>query len=483
MRQRLHPIDSLMFPTKSSNSPWTTTGCFISRHPFTVSALLGILFWIYRSQVYSGDGDQLTRMVEGGIVFVQTELLSHAIFRLFYIALKPFGWDGLSVINLVSCIAGSLAVWVLLKFNKDYVGVNPWWALGLFASSGLFLFCSGHTEYYTIFLVTLFYYGYVSVGYLRGRFSSLHAALAFSLAAWMHLGILFVFPTILLLPALRGRWRDYSGIAGGLSLTAAAYLFRGYAQVFGIEVTGLSPSKNFIPLFVDPDGERFYLMFEWGHLVDYLYGWSMRSWIYWPAVVGSVAVVGWRSLFEKERVFLLLYTLGFTVFTVIWHPNLGIIQDWDLFAIEAVPCLLLLLTYLPILLQSRFLRTALAIPVVASLAIVYQQMAAEANFGNRAYGSVRIDLSEEIPCQLNMNGHLKELNGLVIREGVYDGRLRNIRHLRAHHFYVQVAPYSETRFSMQVGANYGKGSPAHDRGEKSTQMRELAEPTEENRLN
>lgn len=477
------PIDSSAVSIETPNSPWATAGCFISRYPLVACSMLGILFWIYRSQVYSGDGDQLTRMVEGGVVFVKTEILSHAFFRAAYLVLVHFGWDGLSVVNLVTCIAGSLAVWVLLKFNSECIGVNPLWVLGLFASSGLFLFCPGHTEYYTIFLVTMFYYGYAAVGYLRGRFSSLHASLAFSLAVWMHLGILFALPTLLLLPWLRGRIKDYPGVFYGLISTFAAYFFKDYSEAFGIEVTGLSPSQNFIPLFVDPDGERFYLMFEWGHLVDYIYAWTIRSWIFWPGVIGSAALFGWRTLFERERLFLLLYTLSFTAFTIVWHPNLGINQDWDLFAIEAAPCLLLLLTYLPLLLQSRILRTALAIPVIASMVIVYQQMAAEANFGARAYGSVRIDLSDDIPCQLNLNGHLKDMDHLAIREGVYEGRLRNIRDLRGHQFHVQVAPYTLTRFSIKVGPEYGTSGTSHYQDERSRKLRMDAATDSKGRLN
>jgi hypothetical protein len=63
----------------------------------------------------------------------------------------------------------------------------------------------------------------------------------------------------------------------------------------------------------------------------------------------------------------------------------------------------------------------------------------EARFGQRGYGSVRIEISEKIPCQVNLNGHLKHLNNPAIREGIYEGRLRNIRYMRSHLFYLHVS--------------------------------------------
>ncbi len=457
-RNHLH-INSFSDQTNNTNDPWVSTGRFISQQPILVSCAFGILFWIYRSQFYSGDGDQLTRMVEAGHVLVKTELASQAIFQAVYQILKHFHWDGFSVINLVSCIAGAFSIWVLIIFNRDFIKINPLWTLALFSSCGLFLFCTGHTEYYTMFLIMLFYYGYAGVGYLRGGISSRHAALAFSGAAWMHLGIMFALPSLLLLPLLKKQWKDYVGIGVGLLLTVAAFFFKDHSEVLGIDVLGLSPSSNFIPFFEDPSESRFYLMFQLGHYIDYIYAWTIRSWIFWPVILWCVALFGLRSLWRPERLFLLTYTLCFTFFTFVWHPNLGINQDWDLFAIESAPCLLLVMTYLPPLLSSQFRRITLAIPLIASSLIIYSQIMTEAHFEHRAYGSVNIDLSEAVPNQINLNGHLKKLHNPAVREGAYECRIRDLRNMKAHIFYLHVAPESETRFPFLVGPDQGTGAP------------------------
>ena len=257
----------------------------------------------------------------------------------------------------------------------------------------------------------------------------------------------------------------------GLVLLAAAFALKDFSQIFGVDVHGLSPSKNFIPLFDDPTRERFYLMFQWGHLYDYLYGWTMRSWIFWPLIGWSILLFGWRSLMKPERFFLLLYTLAFTFFTITWHPNLGIHQDWDLYAIESAPCLLLLATYLPDLVKIHFRRVAILIPMLTSLLIGYEQLHREAHFGTRGCGNLKCVLSEKIPCQINLNGHLKKLNNMGIREGVYEGRLRNVRHMRSHFFYAVVPPNRETTVFFHVGAQEGRGGPDRYLDETMTKLR------------
>lgn len=396
-------------------------------------------------------------MVEAGVWMVQVELLSHALFQLAYRLLEPWGWDGFAAINLVSCIAGACSVWVVLQFNKRYLGINPLWPLGLLFSSGLILLCTGHTEYYTQFFAAMLYYGYVSVGYLRGKHSSLHVSIAFSLALWMHLGILFAFPTLLLLPLLKKNWRDYSGIVSGQMFTVAAFIIKNYGAFFGLNVIGLSPGSNYVPIFEDATGEKFYLMFAVGHLLDIVYAWTMRSWIFWPAIGLAVGWLGINSLFTRERIFLLCYTLAFTVFVMVWHPNLGIHQDWDLFALEAAPCMLLLFSYLPTLLDTPWRKTLLLIPIIASITIQYKQIVDEAHFGRRGYGRLIIEPSEEVDCHITLNGHAKRLVNRAIREGYYALKFLDRTHVRTHDFYIVVAPGCETRIELKVGPDQGRG--------------------------
>lgn len=436
--------------TASFDGPWTSAGRLFDRIPLAAAALAFVFFWLHRSQVFSGDGNQLSRFLEDGIWMVQSELLSHATLQAVYQLLGPLGWDSLSVMNLVSCLAGAAAVWIVIIFNREYCGCDPLWSLALFFSSGFLILSSGHTEYYTLFIATLFLFGLMGVRYLNGRATSLQAGLAYSLGLWMHLGILFAAPAALILPLLKKRMSDYKGLAVGLAPCVLAYLFREYSFVLGLEIKGLSPDTNFVPLLPDPSGVRFYGMFEWGHLVDIAYAWTMRSWIFWPVILLCAIQFGFKSLLRNDRLFLLTCSLCFTVLAFVWHPNLGIEQDWDLFSFEAAPCLLLVITYLPDFLQTSFRRWALALPVAASFLIMYAQVAEEARFGRRAMGSASIEFSQPVDALIRFNGAIKEPDTPVLRQGGYEIRIIDRTNRTAYLRYAAVFPGESTLVPIKI---------------------------------
>lgn len=422
------------------NTDFTDIGKWIHRYPAIVCILLFGLFWIYRSFVYSGDGDQIVRMIVAGYWMVHSELLSQALFQIVYRVLHPFGWDGLSVVQLVSCVAGAVSVYVLLMFNKQFIRIDPLWVLGLFFSSGFALYCNGHTEYYTQFLIFLLWYGYAGVGYLQGKCSARFIGLVFSAAAWFHLGIIFALPSLVMLPIINKiKWRDYQGLAIGLLPLVFIHFFKLYCSMFGLYIHGLSPSTNFVPLTPDPMNPDWYTFLTLWHILDWVYGWVMRSWIFWFVVWYGVCLSGWQSLLKPERLFLMLYTLCFTGFTIVWHPNLGIQQDWDLFAFEAAPCLLLVLSYMPVIMQHSFSRVLVAVPVVTSMLIMFQMIDHEAQFDRRGYSTVHLEL-EQPPKNITFNGHNHTDGNAILLQGHYSIKL--LEQGGKKDFFIHTAPGS-----------------------------------------
>jgi hypothetical protein len=435
-----------------TKSPWVSTGSLPPHLSNILCLFLFGLFWFLRTQHYAGDGDQISRMIEHGVWMVQSELLSQASFQFFYTLLHPMGWDGLSILNLVSCLFGSLSVYVLLKYNDAYTQVPFLWPLGLFCSSGFFLFCCGHTEYYPAFLFSLFLYAYICVGYLHNRFSMLHTSLAFSFAAWMHLGILFALPSLLILPVLKRRFIDYKDTLLGLIPLVFAFLLKLNILFFGVGVYGKSQGDNFVPLFEKYLPKHFYTMFEWGHALDILWAVAMRSWIFWPFILFCIVRFGPASLKRPDRLFLFVFALCFFFFACVWHPDLRVTQDWDLFAIDAAPCLLLLLSYLPEFLKTSFQRTLLIIPMTASLLIMFSYAVDKAEFGHRGYGQVEIHSAQPIEVgNLTFNGHKKPMNINGISEGIYHTKLIDNISRRSLNFYIVVAPDHRTTVRLDFG--------------------------------
>ncbi len=432
------------------NSSRFPASCFLSRHPVWIALLCFCFFWLYRSQTFVGDGDQLSRLIDSHYWMVQTELLSQAILQTSYQLLRPLGWDALSVINLISCLSASVAIWIVLLFNRDFVGGHGLWALGLYCSSGFLILSFGHTEYYTIFVASLFYYAYAAIRYLNNRASMLHATLAYSLSMWMHLGALFALPSLLLLPVLKHNWNDYKGLALGAIPIGAAFFLKEFSDVFHLRIHGLSPESNYVPFWFQPIEDSYYYMLSWGHLTDIVYAWALRSWIFWPIILIGLWQCGVKSIWRNGRLFLLVFSACFLIFTWIWHPNLGIESDWDLFSIEAVPSMLLALSYLPALHRKPAFRYLFALPLIASALIAFHFVLDRAELHQREYGSLKIVPSMEIETHVTLNGHHKHLLEPHIREGIYAGKVIDKTHGVSHNFYFHIAPNKKTTIPLQI---------------------------------
>lgn len=446
-------------PPVSSNGPCSRAGRCLFERPALIALVFAGLFWLLRSQTYAGDGDQLVRMIEAGKWLVQTELLSQAILQGAYQLLHPLGWDGLSVLNLVSCLAGGAAVAVVILFMRDHAGADPLWGLGLFCSTGFLILCAGHTEYYTLFLATLLLYGYMGTLYLRRRVSILWVALAFSLAFWMHMGILFALPSLVVLPVLRDAKRlgaaqslllQAKPLAWGILPVLMAYGLKEFHDVLGLKIQGLSPTVNFVPVLSEPGSGQYYALFDFGHWIDIAYAWAMRSWLLWPMVFICVGLFGCRTLWRTDRLFLLIYNLCFMFFILTWHPNLGMQQDWDLFSIEAVPTLLLAMTYLPEWHRSGARRWVLVIAMAASISIVLHEVVERADLQNRGYGRAQVVL--EAPTDsytLTFDGHAKPLGSIPLREGHYPVKWIDRQHRTKQDAYAVIVPNHATRLLIQ----------------------------------
>ncbi len=413
---------------------------------------LFIFFYIYRAQHFSGDGALIARMTEGGKWLVKNELLSQALLQLVYQCASPFNLTAIEVMNILSCLCGVFAVWILLQFSRLYQ-IGATWPLLLFGSSAFFIYSCGHTEYYPVLLPAMFIYGLMAVLYLRDKCSVTGAALSFVIACGLHFGMLIAFPSLLLLPLLKKRPGDWGTIALWLVLIAPLVLIRNYPQMLGHKAAGLSPAWNFLPWFPGEGMYRHYAVFQWGHFADWLYAWSMRSWIFWIAIpMFFSSMIGQgicKDKCQNERRFLLIYTMCFTVWSFLWHPDLGIEADWDLFAIEAAPCLLLLITFIPIIKNRTVMSTMLAISCCASVMINYSHILSKTDFPHHGYGQVELQLKTPIKAEFTLDGYNRELSIPHISEGTYPAKLIDQTNRRVHEMNIVVVKNYSTRLIIE----------------------------------
>lgn len=390
-----------------------------------LSFLCFCLFYLLRASHFAGDGALIARMTEGGKWLVKNELLSQALLQGAYRIASPFHLTAGECMSALSCVGGALSVWIVLRFGRLY-GLNPAWPLLMFLSSGFLLYSCGHTEYYPILLPALLGYGYLGVAYLQGRIGISLVTIAFLWAVGLHFVALLALPSLLFLPLLGGKKKDWLSILVWSMLLVPLVLIRNHPQMLGHKAASLSPAWNFLPWFPHEGMYRYYAVFEWGHLADWFYAWTMRSWIFWPSLLGLLWM-GKRTL-SAERRFLLAYTIPFTLWTFLWHPDLGIEADWDLFAVEAAPCLLLLLSCLPILFAGRAFRVLFAIACLASTTMGLKEAFIRADFPRAGYGSIALRTTAPLDTVFTVDGLNRPPDVLRIREGIYPGKLIDRTH-------------------------------------------------------
>lgn len=204
----------------------------------------------------------------------------------------------------------------------------------------------GAPEHYGQVLLVMIVFLITGVEALRGRLPLWAPALAYSVGAFFHLLVAWLFPALLFI--LFKRWRDASPDERQTAL--ASMLFPAFATgllayAYGFDLSFLSQSNaaegKLIP-FLSPDhpysGENFkYHTFDLRHLVHIAQEILLMG---WPGVLALTAMahtMEWRRLQRDSAFWFLVIAFGGAVLhNLLWNPDLGFWRDQDLFSISGL---------------------------------------------------------------------------------------------------------------------------------------------------
>lgn len=369
-----------------------------------------VLFWFFRSQEPGGDGDLIVRFTESGAWAIKSEFFGQAVFQAAYKVVKPMGYDGRVALHVMTCLAGFFTAAGFFRTLRVLGPPMPWLGIGLFAASGIVRLCFGHMEYYAWFLAMMTLWNVSAIRFLRGEAGGLQVGLWFSLGVWFHQGFAFALPALLILPYLARRGDDFPKMLMGLWPVAVLIFFRKFPLLSPISLEGHSHNLNYVPFVLEPDGEWLYTMFSWAHLADILHASALRAVLAWP-LLGIVFLLRTKKLFwtpDRITVFLLVQWAGFLFFVVTWHPNLGIPADWDLFAIEALPVILLLAHLLPSLLAAPAPRYALAAAIGFCCFFTWNTIGSDARLRAREFCAIKVVGEENERLRITVDGRYRD---------------------------------------------------------------------------
>ena len=262
------------------------------------------------------------------------ELFVHS--RFWHHTSRAFGWSVEYSYQFLSSLAGAVFVVLLIGFSWSLLGQRRWIVLVLgVGASGFMQLFFGDVENYT--LVTAWMLVYFVTGFLclEGRLSVLVPSAVLAVAITFHLLAAFLLPSLayLWLAALRRRqWLSLAVAAVTLIAIPAAVVV--YFHHHGLPFEVIRTSNAFgqagkLQRFASPDLEYH------GQIVSLIF-------LLFPPVLCFVPLVAYKRLpLTSFNVFMALAAIVFVGYVFTWRADLGVYNDWNLYAPAGLPLAIL----------------------------------------------------------------------------------------------------------------------------------------------
>ena len=303
----------------------------------------GIAFFVLRSWFINPDGAlfPMKFMVDvpaKGFHATHDEMWELYIHSKFWLYVNDhFGWSVAVSYQALSCAAGAVFVFLLLTWCRRLLPQH--WPLAFLAcvSGGYMQLFFGDVENYTLMTTLVMGYFVASIRAIEARTSFVYPSILLALALTFHLEAGFLLPSLvylLLLGSQRGQgFHVVAALAGFVLVVAGTFLF------FHLEGLPIGDLIAHSQAFGDSGPFRHMLAtpsFEYYSQIANLAFLLVPSWVI------LVALFAYRRIpLDAVNVHLVVASAGMTALVIGWKAQLGVYNDWNLFAMAAVPISLL----------------------------------------------------------------------------------------------------------------------------------------------
>ena len=301
-----------------------------------------------------------------------------------------FGWiDAIPVYRLLSPLAGSLYLVVVLALTRNAQGSTRRLTFGLLVSLGLMQLFFGYIENYSFAAVGVLTYLWLGGEVLTGKKPLWLAATVLAVTHAIHPSTLVLTPSLLYCawqtlktsakPEIANQRNQSTALivlqvalpmlgVGLATLWLMASGGHGLQALLGSDRPGGSDARWFVPLWRVGSRWEHYTLFSWLHLRDWLNLHMLVAPVVLPSLVWLWAV-GYRRFLRPNHPnphirFLSIAAIAYLIFTWVWNPDYGGQRDWDLFSLTANPATLWLIALLPINLPDRRSQWAGVMPLI-----------------------------------------------------------------------------------------------------------------------
>jgi len=303
----------------------------------------GIAFFILRSWFINPDGAlfPMKFMVDvpaKGFHATHDEMWELYIHSKFWMyANEYFGWSVAQSYQVLSCAAGVVFVFLMLTCCRRLVPLH--WPLAFVAcvSGGYMQLFFGDVENYTLMTTLVMGYFLASVRAIDGRTSIVYPALLLALALAFHLEAGFLLPSLVYLFVVAFQRGQRFQVA--VALTGFALIVAGTLLFFHLQGLPIGDLVAHSQAFGDSGPFRQMLATP---SLEYYFQIANLAFLLVPSWVILLALIACRRIpLDAVNVHLVVASAGMTVLVMAWKAQLGVYNDWNLFAMAAVPISLL----------------------------------------------------------------------------------------------------------------------------------------------
>lgn len=307
------------------------------------SLIMSVIFFVFSTNVLNFDGSEFQRKFEKDVPTLgfhathdeMWELYIHS--RFWFYAHELFGWGVPLSYRVVSSLMGGIFIYALLKYTRQRFDKN-WLAVTLLICSGGYMqLFFGDVENYTMTFVLLFFYLWSAEEYIQERISLIIPAVILAIALMFHLlsGFFLLALAYLYFLALRRRQFQHIALAAVLSIAIIGLTLL-FFDSQGLPLRHLLTNSHasgrggdYSKYLVNPDFEYYLQMINLLFLLV-------------PSLIFALPLVLFKRIrADAINIHLLLSIVGALILTFGWKAQLGVYNDWNLYAVTALPISLL----------------------------------------------------------------------------------------------------------------------------------------------
>ena len=318
---------ALALANPSFRSPGHATAAVTAVFSFPV-------FFLLRTHVLNPDGAMFARKFEADVPRVGAHLTHDEVLELFlhsrvwYYTHQWWGWSVVFSYQVVSCLAGALFVYGLLRLAPRLAPARTWLFLIGAVSGGYMQLFFGDVENYTVSAAIVVFYVLAAHRYLSGEVGLHVPSAILAVAMCFHLETGWLLPSWLYLAWVERSRPGSNAVARsaalGLAIGAATLA---YFHFHGLPIWRLHSSQTGLAF-------RMQVVFAVGMPLEYYLDQLNLLLLLCPAVALAVPLFVWHR-HERDRfaVFLAIAAASMVSMQVVWKAQLGVREDWNLYAI------------------------------------------------------------------------------------------------------------------------------------------------------